>query len=93
MYFQFEVTTVSRQVFDDDNETGMKTTLFPKVTLCNQNHGVGYDLHICNGANTRVGSHANVGSSYHNPEPEQGESFLAGSQYFQLSEIEVYQKE
>jgi hypothetical protein len=36
MYFEFEVTTVSRQVFDDDHEKGM-TTLFPKVTFCNQN--------------------------------------------------------
>ena len=55
--------------------------------------GFGCDLHICNNANTTMGSYSNLGVSYQHPQPEQGESYLAGTQYFQLSEIEVYQKE
>ena len=55
--------------------------------------GFGDDIHIGNNANTTMGSYSNLGVSYQHPQPEQGESYLAGTQYFQLSEIEVYQKE
>jgi hypothetical protein len=55
--------------------------------------GGGADLFICNSANTTVGSISNLGHSYRHPQPEQGESYLAGSYQFQLSEIEVYQKD
>jgi hypothetical protein len=55
--------------------------------------GGGSDFYICNAANTIAGSGSNLGRSYEHPQPSQGQSFLAGSNPFQLSEIEVYQKE
>ncbi len=53
----------------------------------------GYDLHICDYANTTVGSYSKLGNSFQHPQPTQGESYLAGSFQFQLSEIEVFKKE
>jgi len=55
--------------------------------------GISHDIYICSAANTRLGSHSKLGHSYEHPQPSQGHSYLAGSEYFQLSEIEVYQKE
>jgi hypothetical protein len=55
--------------------------------------GVGNDLLICNYANTTPGGSSNLGNSYQHPQPSQGKSYLAGSSPFQLSEIEVYEKE
>ncbi len=55
--------------------------------------GGGYDICICNYANTKAGSFSILGVSYQHPRPSQGHSYLAGSYQFQLSEIEVYQKE
>jgi hypothetical protein len=55
--------------------------------------GGGADLHICNYANSTKGSYSNLGHSYQHPQPSEGRSYLAGSPEFQLSEIEVYQKE
>jgi hypothetical protein len=55
--------------------------------------GGGNDLHICNNANTTPGSYSKLGNSYQHPHPEQGQSYLAGTQIFQLSEIEVFKKE
>jgi hypothetical protein len=54
--------------------------------------GGGHDIFICNNANTTTGSYSNLGNSYQHPQPEQGQSYLARTQFFQLSEIEVYQK-
>jgi hypothetical protein len=54
--------------------------------------GGGFDLHVCNAANTTPGSYSNVGNAYQHPQPNQGQSYLAGSNHFQLSEIEVYEK-
>jgi hypothetical protein len=55
------------------------------------------DIYISDYANTipvrLAGSYSELGHSYQHPQPNQGESFLAGSEYFKLSEIEVYQKE
>jgi hypothetical protein len=55
--------------------------------------GGGADLHICNYANSTKGCYSNLGHSYQHPQPSEGRSYLAGSPEFQLSEIEVYQKE
>ena len=55
--------------------------------------GAGFDIYICNAANTTAGSQSKLGVSYEHPQPSQGQSYLAGSNPFQLSEIEVYQKE
>jgi hypothetical protein len=52
--------------------------------------GGSHDLHICDSSNTTAGSYSYLGSFYQHP---QGQRFLTGSQYFQLSEIEVYKKE
>ena len=38
-------------------------------------------------------SYSKLGDSYKHPQPSQGGSYLAGSAQFQLSEIEVFQKE
>jgi hypothetical protein len=54
--------------------------------------GGGHDIFICNAANTIAGSTSNLGQSYQHPQPSQGQSYLAGSFQFQLSEIEVYEK-
>ena len=40
-----------------------------------------------------MGSNVNLGNSNQHPQPSQGDSYLAGSEFFLLSEIEVYQKE
>jgi hypothetical protein len=55
--------------------------------------GSGHDLYICNSANTRAGSFSKLGHSYQHPQPSEGKSYLAGSEYFQLSEIEVFKRE
>jgi len=51
------------------------------------------DVCIANNANSTAESYSILGRSYHHPQPSQGNSYLAGSHHFQLSEIEVYQKE
>jgi hypothetical protein len=60
---------------------------------CGPTFGAGHDLYICNSANKSASSRSYLGGSYQHPQPLQGESYLAGSAEFQLSEIEVYQKE
>ena len=48
-------------------------------------------------SNANAHSQSNLGSSYKHPQyafgTTEAKSFIAGSEYFQLSEIEVYQKE
>jgi hypothetical protein len=51
------------------------------------------DFYICDLANITVDSGSDLGNSFQHPQPSQGHSYLAGSHPFQLSEIEVYQKE
>jgi hypothetical protein len=57
----------------------------------------GWDLIIANNANTTTNSYSNLGFPYKHPQYAEGtneaKTFLAGSQSFQLDEIEVYQKE
>ena len=59
--------------------------------------GRGYDIFIANDANTTTDSYSNFGYSYTHPQYEYGtnaaQTLLAGSMYFQLDEIEVYQRE
>jgi len=59
---------------------------------CGPTFGSGFDIHLCNNANTTMDSGSYLGRSYQHPQPDQGDSYLAGSFQFQLSEIEVYQK-
>jgi hypothetical protein len=57
----------------------------------------GYDIHIANNANTTMSSSSNLGDCYSHPqyefETDEAAYFLAGSEWFQLDEIEIYQKE
>jgi hypothetical protein len=55
--------------------------------------GSGYDICIYNNSNTTMDSCSDLGRSYQHPQPSQGQSYLAGSYQFQLSEIEVFYKE
>jgi hypothetical protein len=59
--------------------------------------GAGGDIVILDNANTTMDSYSNLGLTYkhsqHAFETREAQSFLAGSYYFQLSEIEVYQSE
>jgi hypothetical protein len=57
----------------------------------------GDDIRIAYNSNTTMNSLSNLGHTYLHPQYAQGtneaETFLAGTIYFQLDEIEVYQKE
>ena len=59
--------------------------------------GGGHDIHIDNNANTTMNCLSDLGTTYSHPQYEEGtneaKSFLAGKKWFQLDEIEVYQKE
>jgi hypothetical protein len=68
------------------------------ASVCGSTFGGGHDICIiANNANKRLDSYSNLGDSYIHPQYTYGsneaKSFLAGSHYFQLDEIEVYQKE
>jgi hypothetical protein len=57
----------------------------------------GNDIQIANNANTTMKSRSNLGFSYEHPQyrcgSNEASTFLAGSNPFQLDEIEVYEKE
>jgi hypothetical protein len=57
----------------------------------------GGDICIANNANTTMDSYSHLGGTYRHPQYEEdtieASTFLAGSKYFQLDEIEVYEKE
>jgi hypothetical protein len=57
----------------------------------------GWDIEIANNANTTMNSSSHLGANYKHPEyaykTSEAQSFLSGSKYFQLDEIEIYQKE
>jgi hypothetical protein len=81
-----------------DNKPCKMRQIKTNLSICVQSSygptfGGSPDLHICNNANTTMGSFSFLGHSYQHPQLEQGESFLAGSDDFLLSEIEVYEKE
>jgi hypothetical protein len=58
---------------------------------------IGHDICIYNSAHTTSGCFSNLGHSYEHPQfaygTDEARIFLAGSEYFQLDEIEVYGKE
>jgi len=80
----------------DNRPCKMKQINTIKSILCHSENGPtfggGFDLHVCNDANTGAVSYSKLGHTYQHPQPSQDQSFLAGSHPFQLSEIEVYQK-
>jgi hypothetical protein len=57
----------------------------------------GEDIRISNNSNTTMNCFSNLGFTYSHPQYEKGtneaQTFLSGSMFFQLDEIEVYQKE
>ena len=52
--------------------------------------GYGIDLHILSHANNNIKSHYNPGNNYVIP-PGKTNTFLAGSNNFKVSEIEIFQ--
>jgi hypothetical protein len=71
----------------------------PNAICCYSSYGpiFGPDIRIANNANTRMDSYSHLGFAYKHPQYEyktnEANTFLAGSKWFQLDEIEVYQKE
>ena len=57
----------------------------------------GIDLCIAKNANTRMNNRSKLGDSYIHPQyawgTNEADTFLAGSCFFHLDEIEVYEKE
>jgi hypothetical protein len=66
---------------------------------CSSGYGpsFGWDIIIANNANITMDSYSNLGHTYRHPQyalgTNEAQTFLAGSWYFQLDEIEVFQKE
>ena len=56
----------------------------------------GFDIFIANNSNTTMDSNSNLGDCYKHPQYAQGtneaQTFLSGSNEFQLNEIEVYHR-
>jgi hypothetical protein len=72
---------------------------YDEAIYCGSSFGplFGGDIDLVNNANTRKDSVSYLGHTYSHPqyayETIEAETFLAGSHYFQLDEIEVFQKE
>ena len=84
----------------DNQPCKMKTSNPNNSIFCDPSYGpvfgAGHDILIANNANANANNTSSLGSTYKldkDPYTIQRESFLAGSYYFQLSEIEVYKKE
>jgi hypothetical protein len=80
----------------DNQPSKMRQINTTKSILCHSAYGPTFgdnDIYICDSSNSTENSFSNLGRSYQHPQPSQGQSYLAGSFQFQLSEIEVYQKE
>jgi hypothetical protein len=80
----------------DNQPCKMKQINITNSIYCHSGYGStfgrGHDIYIANNANTTAGSYSNLGNAYQHPQPNQGYSYLAGSNHFQLSEIEIYEK-
>ncbi len=53
--------------------------------------GAGANIYVADSANTNTKSSTNLGRSYTLPPGMSGAAYFTGSQYFQASEVEVYQ--
>ncbi len=79
----------------DNQPCKMRQIKTTNSIYCVSNYGPTFglnDIYICNAANTTAGNTSNLGSAYQHPQPNQGQIFLAGTNPFQLIEIEVYEK-
>ena len=74
------------------NQNQHKTAIY-----CSALYGPTFGDDICIGSNKTMYSYSNLSNTYQHPQyvyrSNEAKSFLAGTQRFQLSEIEVYQKE
>jgi len=52
--------------------------------------GGGYDIHVCNQANTNTNSYTYPGFTYELPPGVHGDTFFTGSRHFRAVEIEVF---
>ena len=93
--FLFSLTNKDNQPCKMNN-----TSYGSNAIYCDSNYGptFGYgDLAIGSYSNLKINSYSKLGSCYKHPvyafESKEADSFLAGAYEFQLSEIEVYQKE
>ena len=80
----------------DNQPSKIKQISTTKSIICHSGYGPTFgdnDIYLCDSSNTTENSFSNLGQSYQHPQPSQGQSYLAGSFKFQLSEIEVYKKE
>jgi hypothetical protein len=80
----------------DNQPCKMRQIITNNSIYCDPGYGPIFgnnDIYVCNNANTSMGSHSYLGCTYEHPQPTQGQSFLAGSNPFQLKEIEIYQQE
>ncbi len=70
-----------------------------RAIFCDSEFGptFGFEIHIANNPNTTMDSWSNLGNCYKHPQyafgTDEAKTFLAGAYYFQLDEIEVYEKE
>ena len=87
----------------DNKPCKMKIQPFNYAIICHSKRGPAFgivcidDICIADNANTNTNSFSSLGHSFKHPQyaenTNEAHSFLASSDHFQLSEIEVYQKE
>jgi hypothetical protein len=86
-------------LINKDNEPiKMKVCENKNAIRCSKDYGpaFGYDIEIRTCSNTNENSSSDLGSSFKHPRykygSEKAKTFLADSEYFQVEDIEVYQK-
>ena len=79
----------------------IKTNYHQSAIRCHSEYGPtfggGHDIHIANNANPTMIRYSKLCFSYKHPQYEfetnEADTFLAGSNKFQLADIEVYERE
>ena len=83
---------------NDNKPIKIKPKAFINAIYCDSSYGptFGDEINIRNDSNKNSNSKSNLGSSYTHPQyaykSAEAKSFLAGSEYFQVSEIEVFSR-
>ena len=86
----------------DNTPCLMRTSDVDQSIVCNPSYGPVFglfpaDIVVAFNLNSTTGSYSNLGKTYAHPQyvcgSNEARTFLAGSEYFQLSEIEVYKKD
>ena len=77
-----------------ENKSNKKDSIYTKEYFCIK-FGGGYDIFISDNSNSNTNSFSNLGYTYTHPEypfgSEKAKTILAGTHYFQVEEIEVFQ--